>query len=298
MVDFRKTYFLLPNLFTLASVFCGFYAITLCARLGDEGSDEDLLYKAALAIVIGLFFDATDGRIARLTRTQSELGLNLDSLADIVTFGAAPALLVYRWGLEGLGKVGMFVAFLFLACGALRLARFNVLSLREEASGKAEPGKYMLGLGIPIAANFIVGMVLVNHAIGLNHAVNQASIAVIVVVLSYLMISRVRFRTMKDLQANRRTLGAAVLVLVLAIIVGARISTPAVFMLLITTYVMLGLLEEVLFFRRRRAEELATARYEPEDDEGDVLAELGANGTPQVPAGDSLEAAEVDVRAT
>jgi len=298
MVDFRKTYFLLPNLFTLASVFCGFYAITLCARLGDEGSDEDLLYKAALAIVVGLFFDATDGRIARLTRTQSELGLNLDSLADIVTFGAAPALLVYRWGLEGLGKVGMFVAFLFLACGALRLARFNVLSLREEASGKSTPGKYMIGLGIPIAANFIVGMVLVNHAIGLNHAVNQASIAVIVVVLSYLMISRVRFRSMKDLQANRRTLGAAVLVLVLAIIVSARISTPAVFMMLIATYVVLGLLEEVLFFRRRRAEEIASTQYEPEDDEGEVLAELGASGTRPVPPADSLEAAEVDVGAT
>jgi len=298
MVDFRKTYFLLPNLFTLASVFCGFYAITLCARLGDEGSDEDLLYKAALAIVVGLFFDATDGRIARLTRTQSELGLNLDSLADIVTFGAAPALLVYRWGLEGLGKVGMFVAFLFLACGALRLARFNVLSLREEASGKSTPGKYMIGLGIPIAANFIVGMVLVNHAIGLNHAVNQASIAVIVVVLSYLMISRVRFRSMKDLQANRRTLGAAVLVLVLAIIVSARISTPAVFMMLIATYVVLGLLEEVLFFRRRRAEEIASAQYEPEDDECEVLAELGASGTRPVPPADNLEAAEVDVGAT
>jgi CDP-diacylglycerol--serine O-phosphatidyltransferase len=294
MVDFRKTYFLVPNLFTLASVFCGFYAITLCARLGDEGSDEDLLYKAALAILIGLFFDTTDGRIARLTRTQSELGLNLDSLADIVTFGAAPALLVYRWGLESLGRIGLFVAFLFVACAALRLARFNVLAMR--AHHFAIPEKYMIGLGTPIAANFIVGMVLVNHAIGLNHAVNHASIAAIVVVLSYLMISRVRFRSMKDLRPNRRTLGAAVLVAVLAIIVAARISTPAVFLGLIATYVVLGLLEEVLFFRRRRAGRLAEADG-PEDDESDVLAELGADGSDPATSLDDIAPAEADARA-
>jgi len=102
---------------------------------------------------------------------------------------------------------------------------------------------------------------------------------------------------MKDLQANRRTLGAGVLVLVLAIIVSARISTPAVFMTLIATYVVLGLLEEVLFFRRRRAEEIASAHYEPEDDEGEVLAELGASTTRPVPSAESLEAAEVDVGA-
>lgn len=277
MVDFRKTFFLLPNLFTLASVFCGFYAITLCARLGDEGPDEDLLYKAALAIVVGFFFDGADGRIARLTRTQSELGINLDSLADVITFGAAPSLLVYRWGLEGLGRAGMVVAFLFLACGTLRLARFNVLAMRKDPRRK--PGKYMVGLPIPMAANVIVGMVLVNHAIGLTHAINHASIAVIVVVLSYLMISRVRFRSMKDLEANRRTIGAAVLLAALAIVVGAQISAPAVFMMLAGTYVGLGLVEELLFFRRRRQHVRATTLYRPDDDERDVLAELGADGT-------------------
>lgn len=277
MVDFRKTFFLLPNLFTLAGVFCGFYAITLCARLGDEGPDEDLLYKAALAIVVGFFFDGADGRIARMTRTQSELGLNLDSLADVITFGAAPSLLVYRWGLEGLGRVGMLVAFLFLACGALRLARFNVLSMRKSDLDKQ--GKYMIGLPIPMAANFIVGMVIVNHAIGLNHAVNQASIAVIVVVLSYLMISRVRFRSMKDLEANRRTFGAAVLLVALAIVVAAQISAPAVFMMLATTYVALGLVEEVLFFKRRREQARAAMVYRPDDDEREVLAELGAHAS-------------------
>lgn len=279
-MDFRKTFFLLPNLFTLASVFCGFYAMTLCARLGDEGSEEDLLYKAALAILVGLFFDATDGRIARLTKTQSELGLNLDSLADVVTFGAAPALLAYRWGLENLGRAGLFVAFLYVAAGALRLARFNVLSLREGPDHK--PGKFMLGLPIPMASTVIVAMVLVNHTIGLERAENEIGIAAVVVVLSYLMISRVRFRSMKDLKWNRRTIGAVVLGLVLAVTVAARLHAPVVLMAIIGTYLVLGLLEEVLFFRRRRAEERRdnghdSGRYTPDDDEGEVLEELGAN---------------------
>lgn len=278
-MDFRKTFFLLPNLFTLASVFCGFYAITLCARLGQEGSEEDLLYKAALAILVGLFFDATDGRIARLTKTQSELGLNLDSLADVITFGAAPALLAYRWGLEDLGRVGLAVAFLFVAAGALRLARFNVLSMREGSDHT--PGKFMLGLPIPMAATVIVAMVLVNHAIGLERAENEIGIAGVVIVLAYLMISRVRFRSMKDLKWNRRTLGVVVVLAVLAVTLAAQIHTPAVLMTIIGTYLTLGLLEEVLFYRRRRAEELQEAQgpVTPDDDEGEVLEELGANET-------------------
>ncbi|MEE9384572.1 MAG: CDP-diacylglycerol--serine O-phosphatidyltransferase [Nannocystaceae bacterium] len=272
-MDFRKTYFILPNLFTLASVFCGFYSIVLTARIGEgEGSDEDLLYKAALAIVFGLFFDGADGRIARLTKTQSDLGLQLDSLADVITFGVAPALLVYRWGLEDLGRVGLGVGFLFLAAGALRLARFNVLAMRD--AGK--PGKYMIGLPIPIAANMIVALVLTNHAIGVTKAVNQTSIAVLVSVLGYLMISRVRFRTMKDLTLNKRTVAASGALLVIVIIVGARINAPAVFMTLITLFIALGLAEEVIFYRRRRKEQRTAS--EPDDSEADVLAELGADG--------------------
>ncbi|HLT35730.1 MAG TPA: CDP-diacylglycerol--serine O-phosphatidyltransferase, partial [Enhygromyxa sp.] len=144
-MDFRKTYFILPNLFTLASVFCGLYSIVLTARLGEDGgaSDEQLLYKASLAIVFGLLFDGADGRIARLTKTQSDLGMQLDSLADVITFGVAPAMLVYRWGLLELGRFGLVVAFVFTACGALRLARFNVLAMREQAdkAAKQEPKK-------------------------------------------------------------------------------------------------------------------------------------------------------------
>ncbi len=126
-MKFRRLMFVLPNLFTLTSIFCGFYAITLCA--GEATAAQ--LYQAALAIFFAMFFDGFDGRVARLTKTQSFFGTELDSLADIVSFGVAPAVLVYKWALMPLGFIGMFVSFCYVACGALRLARFNVLAQRS-----------------------------------------------------------------------------------------------------------------------------------------------------------------------
>lgn len=297
-VDFRKTYFILPNLFTLASVFCGLYSIVLTARLGEDGgaSDDQLLYKASLAIVFGLLFDGADGRIARLTKTQSDLGMQLDSLADVITFGVAPAVLVYRWGMLELGRVGLFIAFVFTACGALRLARFNVLAMREQAE-KAKPDKpdkpdkkpaakapgeakkkpaQFIGLPIPIAANMIVALVLTNHAIGVTEITNHAAIAVFVLVLSYLMISRIRFRSFKDLQLNKRNVAVIIGIAALAIVMFVRINGPAVLMALMSLFVVLGLAEEIVFYRRRRREELAEKQKgEPDDNESEVLEELG-----------------------
>lgn len=281
-MDFRKTYFLLPNLFTLAGCFCGFYAIAVCARLSDEGGGTDALYKASLAIMLGLFFDAADGRIARLTRTQSELGLHLDSLSDLVTFGVAPALVIYRWGLEGFGRAGLFIAFLFVAGGAFRLARFNVLSLRAIDE---KPGKYMLGLPIPVAATVVIGTVMAFHAIGINQTTNHILVAGLVTVLSYLMISRVRFRSMKDLKLTKRTTAVVGLLIASAVVVAVRISRPAVLILLVGCYITLGVIEEMILLRKGRVERLRAARAQalaptPGDDvdnESDVLAELGVD---------------------
>lgn len=278
-MDFRKTYFLLPNLFTLAGLFCGFYAVSVCARLTDEGGGSDALYKASLAIMLGLFFDAADGRIARLTKTQSELGLHLDSLSDLVTFGVAPGFVVYRWGLEGYGRLGLFFAFLFVAGGAFRLARFNVLSLRATDD---KPGKYMLGLPIPVAATVIISTVMVFHAIGINQTTNHILVSVLVLALSYLMISRVRFRSMKDVKLTKRTTAIIGLVLASAVIVAVRISQPAVLMFLVACYISLGLIEEVILIRRSRVERraAAAAQAQAEDDvasESEVLAELGVD---------------------
>ena len=291
-MDFRKTYFILPNLFTLASVFCGLYSISLSARLGESGgeSDEALLYKASLAIVFGLLFDGADGRIARLTKTQSDLGMQLDSLADVITFGVAPSILVYRWGLLELGRWGLVVAFVFTACGALRLARFNVLAMREpgdEQDGeeqqrahttdkKKQPAMF-IGLPIPIAANLIVALVLANHAIGVTEISNHVAIAVFVLILSYLMISRVRFRLFKDLTLNKRSVAAIVLLVALGVVTFVRINAPAVLLALLSLFVCLGLAEEIVFYRRRKREEAAEKRAgEPDDDEREVLEELGA----------------------
>lgn len=289
-MDFRKTYFILPNLFTLAGLFCGFYAIAVCARLSDEGGGHDALYKASLAIMLGLFFDAADGRIARLTRTQSELGLHLDSLSDLVTFGVAPAFVIYRWGLEGFGRVGLFIAFLFVAGGAFRLARFNVLSLRAIDE---KPGKYMLGLPIPVAATVLISTVMAFHVIGINQTTNHILVAGLVSVLSYLMISRVRFRSMKDLKLTKRTTAVVGLLIASAVVVAVRISRPAVLILLVGCYITLGVIEEMILLRKGRVERLRAARAQalppaaPDDvpSESEVLAELGVDDDAPAPEG-------------
>lgn len=278
-MDFRKTYFLLPNLFTLAGMFCGFYAIAVCARLGEEGAGSDALYKASLAIFIGLFFDTLDGRIARMTKTQTELGMHLDSLADVVSFGVAPAFVVYRWGLEGFGRLGMFIAFLFVGCGALRLARFNVIELRNKKDEPQKSSKYMLGLPIPVAATVIISLVMAFHVIGVSMATNKILVAIMVTVLSYMMVSRIRFRSMKDLRMTKRTLAVVALLIMTAIVVAVRISQPAVLIFLASTYIALGLVEELWLTgkSRREAREAAVAAPVAMDDEREVLAELGVD---------------------
>src|SRR5215813_5840572 len=185
----RKLMFVLPNLFTLSSIFCGFYAITLCA--GEASPSQ--LYQAALAIFFAIFFDGFDGRLARITKTQSHFGVELDSLADVLSFGAAPALLVYKWALYPLGLVGTLISFSFVACGAIRLARFNVLARRPSHGGAS---RFFVGLPIPLAAGMIVSMVIAHY--GARGAVSVRAhipIAVIVGVLSLLMVSTLRYRT-------------------------------------------------------------------------------------------------------
>jgi CDP-diacylglycerol--serine O-phosphatidyltransferase len=276
----RKTFFILPNLFTLSSIFCGFFAISLCAGKADM----DGLYQAAIAICFAFFFDFADGRVARLTKTQSNLGLQLDSLADVISFGAAPALLVYKWGLDHFfGRAGIFISFLYCAAAALRLARFNVLTMQNDA---AKPGKFIVGLPVPAAAAVLVSIVVLNHQLhGSFVDVGQASLALLVTVLSYLMVSRIRFRSFKDLRLSPRTVSGGLAILSFtAVSFLARLHSAFIFVALMAAYLGLGLAEEVLFYRRRREEELARKAAQPmileaeggaRSDE-EVLAELGA----------------------
>lgn len=268
-MDLRKTFFILPNLFTLASVFCGFFALTLCS--GD--ANIELLYQAALAICFGFFFDTFDGRVARLTKTQSELGLQLDSLADLITFGAAPAMLVYKWGLTDFGLWGVFIAYLFIAAGALRLARFNTIASKDV---KAAPGRYMLGLPIPAASAVLVALVVVHYKVGGEQVYKQGGIAILVVVLSYLMISRVHFRSFKDLRITRRSLAVIFLLIVMSIVITMKLRASFIFIFLISTYIGLGLTEEVVLYlaeqrRKRREAKAAKGQQLTSEDEEETV---------------------------
>lgn len=279
-MDFRKTYYILPNLFTLSNALCGFISISLSAS-GHGGSD---LYMAALAICFGFFFDTFDGRVARLTKTQTALGRDLDSLADVITFGVAPALLVYKWGLTNFGRFGILIAGLFVCAGTMRLARFNVLSRHEEDAGQHSPGKYTLGLTIPMAASVVVFSVFVTHNAGEFQVVSESLVAAVVLVLSYLMVSRVRFRSFKDVRFNKRSVGAVLLVAgVWAAMRMNRVKDTFIFLVLIAAYIGLGLTEEVISLQRRLREARARREHpgeapipevQPEDEE--VLEELGA----------------------
>jgi len=131
--DLRKALFILPNLFTVASIFCGFYAAVIASEAASKGRPEDL-YTACFAVLLAMVFDSVDGRVARLTRTQSDFGVQMDSLADVMSFGVVPALVAWHWGLSNYGQLGLAACFVFTACGAIRLARFNVLAARSPLS--------------------------------------------------------------------------------------------------------------------------------------------------------------------
>jgi CDP-diacylglycerol--serine O-phosphatidyltransferase len=150
-VNLRKSLFLLPNLITFSSVFCGFLAITLC---GVGTSDKDFV-RAALLIVYAMFFDTLDGRVARLTKTQSALGVQLDSLADVISFGVAPACLAYAVGMSG-GWDAVALLY-FVACGISRLARYNVTA--DSLAGAR--GRVTYFEGVPIPSSTLLVLLLV-----------------------------------------------------------------------------------------------------------------------------------------
>jgi len=239
-IDLKKTLFLLPNLITLSSIFCGFDSIRLSAR----AQSADDFYRASILLVFALLFDMLDGRVARLTKTQSAFGLQIDSLADVVSFGVAPALLVYQWSLNQAGVVGIVCSFLFVGAGAVRLARFNVLSMGE--GGKpTKPGKYVVGLVIPGAAGILVSLVLANHAIGGNLRSPQYvwPLAGLTVLLSFLMVSNMKFRSFKELKFNARTVAFVLFIVASSAIISLQTNPAFVLTWLLACYIVLALVE-------------------------------------------------------
>jgi CDP-diacylglycerol--serine O-phosphatidyltransferase len=245
-MQLRKLMFVLPNLFTVTSIFCGFYAITLCA--GEATPVQ--LYQAALAILFAMFFDGFDGRVARLTKTQSDFGMQLDSLADVVSFGAAPALLAYKWALAPLGFLGLFISFSFAACGALRLARFNVLAMRNPHSGG---GNFFVGLPIPLAAGVLVSMIITYHALFgvLPPAPAHGPIAAVVGLLALLMVSTVRYRTFKDLRLSKKSALIFMLVVLSGLAIGTQLRPAYVLVAYSSAYLAMGLIESAFLVRKR-----------------------------------------------
>jgi CDP-diacylglycerol--serine O-phosphatidyltransferase len=243
-INLRKAMFVLPNLFTVSSIFLGFYSMTLA----DGDATPDDLYRAALAIFFAIFFDMFDGRVARMTKTQSDFGMQLDSLADVVSFGAAPALLVYKWALAPLGFLGLFLSFAFAACGALRLARFNVLAIRGDKASH----RFFVGLPIPLAAGALVSLVIAHfRQFGTATAPSiHVPAAIVVALLAFLMVSTIRYRTFKDLHLSRRSLAAFAFVVAAGVAIGIATRASFVLPVYMGAYILMGILESI--FRRHQ----------------------------------------------
>lgn len=189
-VPLRKGVYILPNLLTTGGLFCGFYSVIASLR-GD-------FLLAAIAIMAANVFDVLDGRIARLTNTTSRFGIEYDSLCDLVAFGVAPGILVYRWGLEPWGTFGWLAASLYVTAGALRLARFNVLS-------DANLKRHFLGLPTPAAAEVIASTVMLYYFFGAEGPTYRHLIVLVMVyALAGLMVSNVRYFSFKEIDIYRR----------------------------------------------------------------------------------------------
>ncbi len=184
----KKGIFILPSLLTLTSIFFSFYSIILAIK-------GQFLIAAALILVAG-FFDGIDGKVARLTKTTTKFGVELDSLADVISFGVAPALLIYSWVLEPYGRLGWVSAFIFVTCGALRLARFNVQSVNPDM-------KKFNGLPIPAAAGMLATTVVFIEYMEINPADYRLVMLLGTLALAFLMVSTVKFHAFKDLTLVR-----------------------------------------------------------------------------------------------
>jgi CDP-diacylglycerol---serine O-phosphatidyltransferase len=188
-IRMKKGIYLLPNLFTSASLFCGFYSAI--------ASIKEHFVPAAIAILVSIIFDGLDGRVARLTNTTSKFGAEYDSIADVIAFGMAPALLAYSWSLSIYGKWGWIACFLFVLCGALRLARFNIqIGIIES--------KVFNGLPIPAAAAVVATTVIFFDTVGAEGKFHNEFVMAFVVILSLLMVSSIKFYSFKDMSLLAR----------------------------------------------------------------------------------------------
>ncbi len=223
-IRFRRGAYVIPSLFTTGNLLCGYIAVIRSL----EGEFE----WAAIAIAIAAILDRLDGWVARLTRTSSDFGVQLDSLADIISFGMAPSILVYTWALAGLQKPWSLAPFLYLAAGATRLARFNIQAPSLDK-------RYFVGLPIPAAACALAACVFYSPA-RVTDPVAGGLAAVLVATLAALMVSKVRYRSFQEIELKRRIRWVMVSLIALVYLLVAT-SPRLVLLLLSFTYLLSGL---------------------------------------------------------
>jgi len=251
----RRGIFLLPNLLTTAALFAGFYSIVAAV----DGSFQ----KAGAAIFVAMVLDTLDGRVARLTRTSSQFGKEYDSLSDMVSFGLAPAIVVYQWGVARLaewnvtwGRVGWLVAFLFAVAAALRLARFN-------SQVSTADKRWFVGLPSPSAAGLVAAFVWLSSKLGVSGLGGLAGAFVVTAVAGALMVSDFRYYSFKELNFGRRIPFTWMLAIPLVFMI-ISIDPPLVLLLIFGTYALSG---PVFWYWRRRRRSLRHLPKVADDDE-------------------------------
>jgi CDP-diacylglycerol--serine O-phosphatidyltransferase len=232
----KKGVYILPNTLTLCGLFSGFFAIM-------SAINGNYLY-AAWAIVIANIFDGLDGWIARLTNTSTRFGIELDSLSDLVAFGVAPSIMIYKWALGPFGRFGWAAAFLFVACGALRLARFNVQT--------GAPGsKAFKGMPIPGAATILSSIVIAYYEFWEGPPPKNVFFPLITIVLSLLMVSTLKYHGLKEIDFREKK-PFRVLVIFVLILFGLLIHPPTAIFIFAMTYLIWGIIENVYLLLKRR----------------------------------------------
>ena len=246
----RRGIYVLPNIFTSINLFCGFYA--LIASINGK------FVAASVAILVGVMFDILDGKIARVTNTTSQFGIEYDSLADLVSFGLAPGVMIYLWALKPLGRLGWLAGFLYMACGALRLARFN-------SQVGTISSDYFVGLPIPGGAGMSATLVLFCHRLGIAGKINPVFILLLLYTLSFLMVSTIKYNSFKKPELFRK-MNFNVLVAAILILIFIAAQPSIALFLLGLAYVTSGpflAIRQYKNAKREKAEDLKARDHSP-----------------------------------
>jgi len=236
-IKMEKGVYILPNLFTTANLFCGFWSIISVF--------QEHYFYGAVAILLAAIFDVLDGKVARLSGATSKFGIQYDSLADLVSFGIAPAVLAFSWALRPFGRFGWFAAFLFVVCGALRLARFNVLAAVGDI-------KFFKGLPIPAAASMVSLVILLYLRLIETGWIKDIVVLGMIYVIAFLMVSSIRYFSFKELHLARQKPFSIFIFVVLSMIV-IVMEPVIVLFVFVLAYVLSGPVGVIFSWQKKKA---------------------------------------------